>query len=106
MIETRVCLVCLERPSGWPSTQQRLRFLQVRFRKTLGSALQISAQGIQLLSFSPHGEVSVSTPCWYSKGQKVYKAVSLEMLGTDHDLECVQVGELGRLASEGYVNGY
>lgn len=69
-------------------------------------ALQISAQGVELLSFSPHGEVSVSTPCWYSKGQKVYKAVSLEMLGTDHDSEYVQVGELGRLASEGHINGY
>lgn len=72
----------------------------------MSPALQISAQGVQLLSFSPHGEVSVSTPCWCYKGQKVYKAVSFEMLGTDHDLEYVQVGGLGRLASEGHVNGY
>lgn len=51
-------------------------------------------QDVQLLSFSPWDEASVSTLSWYYRGAEGLLSC-LEMLEIDPDLEYVQVGELG-----------
>lgn len=92
--DSKVRQVCLERPCSCLHAQQRQLLLQV---ETLGDGpgpADPLPQDVQLLSFSPWDEASVSTLSWYCSGAEGLLS-GLEMLEIDPDLEHVQVGELG-----------
>lgn len=91
--DSRVGQVCLERLCSCLHAQQR----QLLYKcETLGDGpgpADPLPQDVQLLSFSPWDEASVSALSWYCRGRRPTKLS--EMLEIGPALEHVQVGGLG-----------